>query len=63
MPDLKEINCLQRVVFEIQQIRKRLDTLEDFISAEIKDDHREKPSNKVLIDPRSGREFKKQKGI
>jgi hypothetical protein len=53
MAELKKIDFAEQVLFEIRRIRKRLDTLENFVCSRIKTtDARQR--SKGFVDPRDG---------
>ena len=58
MSDLKEIGPLQRVLHELQKIRREIDNLEDFILSAVDDDAADHPAaGGSIIDPRTGEQF------
>lgn len=57
--DLQKISDLQTAYFQLLEIRKQIDTLEDFLVSTLR---KETPQSHddpgVMIDPRTGKEFK-----
>jgi hypothetical protein len=61
MSELNEITDLERAYFELEKIKRQVNTLSDFLSARLRHNQPRKPKTIGMRDPRTGNRFNRKK--
>ena len=57
-PQLKEISELELAYHQLEQIKRQVNALSDFIASKLRDKHTAKPKTSGMIDPRTDKPFR-----
>jgi hypothetical protein len=62
MSQMQEISELEQAYHELQKIQRQVSALSDFLASKLRDQHASAPRTKGMVDPRTNRPFRQQKG-
>ena len=60
MPELKEISELEQAYHQLDQIKRQVNALSDFLASKLRDKHDHKPKTRGMLDPRTGKPFRQK---
>ena len=60
MQNLREISDLEQAFHQLELIKRQVHALSEFLASKMRDQYTKKPKTSGMIDPRTGKPFRKK---